>query len=149
MDPLSVTSVVVSLTAKCMQTAKQLNDLRDKYRSAQIIISAICSESTVISVSLSQLQALMLQNPQILSTRLAARPEIQSTFDTVLTGCMVVFTILEEEILKLKRGDDSFQTFGFRAKARYVWNEEMMQNLLGEIRGLQSTMSLLLQLLQM
>jgi hypothetical protein len=121
MDPLSITSVVVSLTAKCMQAAKQLNDLRDKYRSAQIIISAICSESTVISLSLSQLQGLMLQNPQILSTRLAARPEIQSTFDTVLTSCMVVFTVLEEEIL----------------------------NLLGQIRGQQSTMSLLLQLLQM
>jgi hypothetical protein len=71
MDPLSVISVIISLTAKCMQAAKQLNDLRDKYRSAQIIISAICSEKTIIGISLSlNFQGLMLQNPQILSTRL-------------------------------------------------------------------------------
>lgn len=53
MDPLSVISVVVSLTAKCMQAAKQLNDLRDKYRSAQIIIRNLFGESSYRCFSLS------------------------------------------------------------------------------------------------
>jgi hypothetical protein len=108
MDPLSVISVIISLTAKCMQAAKQLNDLRDKYRNAQIIISAICSEKTIIGISLSQLLRSHAPEPANSIYTPTARPEIQSTFDTVLTSCVVVFTVLEEEILKLKRGGDSF-----------------------------------------
>jgi len=149
MDPLSITATVVGLTAKCMQTAKSLNDLRNTYQYGQTTISAICAETTTISTSLSHLQALMLQNQEIVSSRFLGKHEIQGAFDTILTGCMLVYAALDDEVLQMKGAGDGFRRLGFRAKTKYVWNESMMQSLLAQLRGQQSAMTLLLQLLQM
>lgn len=151
MDPLSITGTVLSITARCLMTAKALNDLRDKYKGAQITIAALSSECAVIGASLSRIQSLILQDLNGLSTQLKFRPELEGVFDTALTGCVVVFSVLDDEVRKLTASSaaDGSAGLGFRTKARYVWNEATMKDLLSQIRGQQTALTLLIQALQM
>lgn len=148
MDPLSITASVVGLTATCFQAAKALNGLKSRFQSASLTVAAICTEATIISASLSQIQSSMLGSPDGLSEKLRARPDLEATLDSVLTGCYVVFNVLETEIQKLtESAQPNPSDLGFRAKLRYVWSESTMQDILSQIRGLQTTLVLFLQLL--
>lgn len=148
MDPLSITASVVGLTATCFQAAKALNGLKSRFQSASLTVAAICTEAAIISASLSQIQSSMLGSPDGLSEKLRARPDLEATLDSVLTGCYVVFNVLETEIQKLtESAQPNPSDLGFRAKLRYVWSESTMQDILSQIRGLQTALVLFLQLL--
>jgi hypothetical protein len=109
---------------------------------------AISSEVAVISASLSQIQALILskQDPEML---LRSRPEIAATLDTALTGCMVLFSCLDEEIRNVSRYARGHNAFSWKGKMRVVWKQETFQELLDGIRGQQMAINTLIQLLQM
>ena len=127
---------------QCIQSAKELYDLRERYKDASVLITAIYSESMVIAASLSQVQNL-LQHDALLQ-----KPQLVETFDRALTGCRVVYGCLEEEVRdlveKAQRND-----LKFRDRARYLLKEDTFKELLTQIRGQQSALSLLIQGLQM
>lgn len=127
---------------QCIQSAKELYDLRERYKDASVLITAIYSESMVIAASLSQVQNL-LQHDALLR-----KPQLLETFDRALTGCRVVYGCLEEEVRdlveKAQRND-----LKFRDRAKYLWKEDTFKELLTQIRGQQSALSLLIQGLQM
>jgi len=109
---------------------------------------AICSEASVIGASLSQIQTLLLGKSE--SARyFESRPELANVLDVSLTGCTVVLSCLDEEIRRMS--DTPLQTTGFtlRNKARVVWNHEILRDLLESLRGQQTAINLLIQLLQM
>lgn len=137
MDPLSITAKILSVTTIFLKAARILNDLREKYKHAQITISTLCAESTVISASLSQIQSLILQNPDAITTQL----KLIATFDTALTGCAVVFAVLDDEIQKLvcQRQDTELR---WVQKAKLLWNDSLMKDLLQQLRGQHATISL-------
>ncbi|KAI1200447.1 Dbl homology domain-containing protein [Nemania serpens] len=148
MDPLSITTTVIGLTATCLQTAKALNDIKDKYQNAQLTISAIVTEATIISASLSRIQTLILGHVDDVNEKLK-RPDLETTLDIALTGCFVVFNVLETEVRKLTEVPGAQeQGLGAMAKIRFMWSESTMQDLLRQIRGLQTALILLLQLLE-
>jgi len=148
MDPLSITASVVGLTATCVQTAKALNALKQKFVKAKLTIGAICTEATVISASLSQLQSSMLRDQEGFGNKVNERPELESALDTALTGCLIVFDVLQDEIRKLSlSSDDATDQLRMTSKAKYLWNESTMQDLLRQLRGLEAALTLLLQLL--
>jgi hypothetical protein len=107
-------------------------------------ITAIYSESTVIAASLGHVQSLLLTNPDVLRSNLQSRPELANILDTALTGCLLVFSVLDDEVQKLGAQEGSF-----RRRVQYVWKEETMNDLLGQIRGKQTALTLLTQALQM
>jgi hypothetical protein len=145
MDPLSITTGIAALRGTCLKTAISLEGLRSKYQTASLTIAALCSESTLISAALTQMQTLLLQNGRVQS-----RLDLLQTFDTSLTACMVIFSCLEQEIQKLSPGASPPQAkFSWRTKVRYLWNEDTMKEYLSLIRGQQSSLSFLIQLLQM
>lgn len=148
MDPLSITASVVGLTATCLRAMKAMNDLKGKFQNANLTITAICTETLIISTSLSQIQSSMLGSPDELSSKLSTRPDLKATLDHALIGCYVVFDVLHAEIKKLTAStQSSLLDLSLRAKLRYLWNEKMMQDILQQIRGLQTALTLLLQLL--
>ena len=148
MDPLSITSSVVGLTATCVKTAKKLHDLKDKYQNANLTISAICTESTIISASLSRIQSSILDSPNALSDKLSAQPDLEATLDQALTGCYVVFDVLQDEVEKLtESAQNGSSNLPFTAKVRYLWNENTMRDIREQLRGLQQALVLLLQVL--
>jgi hypothetical protein len=150
MDPLSITASVMSVTAGCMKLAKTISDLREKYKHAQTILSALCAESTVICATLSQIQSLILRRPDVFRTQLRERPELVATFDVAVTGCMAVFAVLDDEVQKLvAHGVEAANDVGWADKAKFLWNESFMKDLLQQIRGLQSALTLLVQAMQL
>lgn len=96
----------------------------------------------VIAASLSQVQNL-LQHDALL-----AKPQLLETFDRALTGCRIVYGCLEEEVrdLVVKAERDDLK---FKDRAKFLWKEDTFKELLTQIRGQQSALSLLIQGLQM
>lgn len=138
------------MTSTCLTTGKALHDLSCKYQDAPRTIVAISSEATVISASLSQIQALILSkdNPEQL---LRTRPEIAATLDTSLTGCLVLFSCLDAELQEVSRHVRSRSGTGLSwvGRAKTVWKQETFQELLDGLRGQQLAINTLIQLLQM
>jgi hypothetical protein len=132
----------MSALPQCIQSAKQLYDLRERYKDASVLITAIYSESMVIAASLSQVQNLLQHDA------LQQKPQLLETFDRALTGCRIVYACLDEEVRdlvdKVERND-----LRFKDRARYLWKEDTFKELLTQIRGQQSALTLLIQGLQM
>ena len=151
MDPLSVTASVAGIAGACLATAKTLNDLRSKYQNAQMTIAAICSETVVIGTTLAKIQSILLNNPQVLTNEIHGTPglEIQATFDIALTGCAVIYSCLDVEVQKLKFSAKGANDPGWAEKAKFVWEEDTMKELLGNLRGQQTSIALLVSILQM
>ncbi|KAF1947094.1 hypothetical protein EJ02DRAFT_334893 [Clathrospora elynae] len=127
---------------QCIQSAKQLYDLRCRYKDASILITAIYSESMVIAASLSQVQNLLQHDG------LQRKPQLLETFDRALTGCRIVYGCLEEEVIDLVVKAET-EDLGFKDRARFLLKEDTFKELLTQIRGQQSALSLLIQGLQM
>jgi hypothetical protein len=111
-------------------------------------VVSICSESTVIIASLSQIQSLLLQK-QDLASLWKSQTELPMVLDVALTGCMVIFSCIDAEIERIvPRGSDPSQ-IRWRPKVRMMWNEQRLNELLNALRGQQTAINLLIQLLQM
>jgi len=109
-------------------------------------IVSICSETTVISASLSKVQSLLLRSPDP-SLLLESRPELIAALDAALTGCMVLFSCLDDELSHITSSPQA-KGISWRGKARMIWNRDKLKELLEGLRGLQISLSLLIQLLQ-
>lgn len=148
MDPLSITASVTALTSSCLKTAKAIGDLREKFKYAQTTISALYAESTVICASLSQIQNLVLCRPEALRSQMRERSDLIATFDIAVTGCMVIYAILDDEIQGVL-SSYSDTDMGWVDKAKFLWKEDFMRDLLQQLRGQQHAIALLIQTLQM
>ncbi|KAF5563847.1 GTPase-activating of the rho rac family (LRG1) [Fusarium napiforme] len=143
MDPLSIATSVVGLTATCLSTCKKLHDLAGEYQDVPAVIAMICSESTIISIGLSELQMKILRRDD-LAQAWASKTEIWTAFETALTGCMVLLSCLETESRSLRS-----QNPGIWSKIKFIWNQDRLKELLGALRGQQSSITLLLNLLEL
>ncbi|KAL4953868.1 Dbl homology domain-containing protein [Aspergillus filifer] len=141
MDPLSISASVAGLTASCVQTAKALHDLKDKFDNTNLTISAICTETTLIFTSMSHIQSRILQDPSSVSAKLQNQSSLESTLDQSLTSCYIVFDVLQTELSKLTES----QLSNYSGSLELGWGT--MKDILGQMRGLQSALTLLIQLL--
>ena len=123
---------------QCIQSAKELYDLKSRYKDASVLISAIYSESMVIAASLSQVQNLLQHDG------LQSKPQLLETLDRALTGCRVVYGCLEEEVRSLVAKTEA-DDLRFKDRAKFLWKEDTFKELLTQIRGQQSALSLLIQ----
>lgn len=107
----------------------------------------LCSESTVISVALSQLQILILQRDD-LSQAWASKTDIFDAFEMSLNGCMVVFSCLEAETRQLQTQMPGSAGKRVWTKIKFMWNQDRLKELLTSLRGQQSSINFLLQVLE-
>ena len=148
MDPLSMSAAVAALTATSIQTAKTLHSIKDKFQGAEFTITSLCTETTIISASLSQVQGLLLGDQDRIAKDLSNRPDLEATLDQALTGCFVALDVLQAEIEKITEAcPTGSKNVTLKAKMRLLWNETTMQDMVTHLRGIQSALSLLLQLL--
>jgi hypothetical protein len=76
--------------------AQQLYELRGHFKDAELTIVSICSETTIISASLSQIQHLSLRRTS-LQHMLESRADLAGALDTALIGYAVLFSGLQKE----------------------------------------------------
>ncbi|KIX95249.1 uncharacterized protein Z520_09166 [Fonsecaea multimorphosa CBS 102226] len=144
MDPLSVAVSVSSLLASGAKVVKAASALRSQYRDAAFMLSAISSECTVINTSLGMLQSLMMSNPESLESRMTYL--VISTFEVALTGCALTMSVVEDELGGLLIEDENGNLKARRIK--YVMEQNHLKEMLQQIRGQQTGISLLLQTYQ-
>jgi hypothetical protein len=144
MDPLTITGAVIGISSHCIQIARAISGLRDKYKNAGMMITAIYTELTIVSASLGHIQSLISTDPATLESSLQSRSELLQTFDQALTGCILIFSVLDDEVQKLYEGADKVV-----GRAAYIWKEDTMRELLQQIRGQQTALTLLVQAFQM
>lgn len=149
MDPLSITAAVLSITATSLKVARGLNYIREKYKHAQLTISAISTEATVVSASLSRVQGLILRDAGGITGQLEEGSDLTNIFDCALTGCSVVLEVIDDEIQKLVEASNGEVELGWAARCRLIWNEDLMKDLLTQLRGQQTALTLLLQGIQL
>ncbi|PMD16650.1 hypothetical protein NA56DRAFT_752922 [Hyaloscypha hepaticicola] len=148
MDPLTITTAVkLKITATCLSAAQSLNELRNKYNDAPMTIVTICSEATLISASLSQIQNLVLRRHDLTNV-LQARPDLAAALDTSLIGCAVLFSCLHEEVQCITKGSMLPDKFTWKGKARAIWNHDRLRELLDGLRGQQTAINTNINLLQ-
>lgn len=111
-------------------------------------ITTICCETTVITASLSHVQAIICQKQDFVQL-LDSRPELAHAIDASLTGCMIIFSCLDEELRKITEDYSRTNLLSKMGKAKTVWNLERLRDLLDAVRGQQIALNLLIQLVQL
>jgi hypothetical protein len=149
MEPLSIAAGVASLVTTCVKTIRSLKAIADTYKSASLTISAITSECSIISTALSQIQYLFLHNLDSLTLRLDSQSQLHAAFETALTGCSVTLAALDGELQKLAEGQRVTGESSRLVRLKYMWNEDIMKELLQHLRGQHGGINLLLTALQM
>ncbi|OIW24754.1 hypothetical protein CONLIGDRAFT_105519 [Coniochaeta ligniaria NRRL 30616] len=147
MDPLTISGTVLGIAVKCVTVARDLSTLRDKYMHASLTISAICSESAVVNAALCKLQSLFSQPQDEGFVQFQSRPELASACDTALTGCTLLYSCLDDEVqsLRIQAQANATVELTWSQKSKVVWKDSTMKELLQQIRGQTSALSLLLQ----
>lgn len=143
-DPLSIAGAIVAISTSTIKTARAIHLLIDKYKHAEQTISAIHSESHAISAFLGQIQDVLLRNPDVLQKTFKSQAALEATFDAALSGCMEVYSILDMEIQKLYNNANSV-----KAKMQALWKEDIMKDLLDQVRCRKAALGFLVQGLQL
>ena len=144
MDPLSITVSVSSLLVVAAQVIQATCELRSRYKDAAFMLAAISTECTVINSSLAMLQTRMLSDLDLLKSRMT--PEIATTFEAALQGCELTMSVIQEEMGGLQKQTALGEVIPRRLK--YVLAQPHLQDVLQQIRGQQTGITLLLQTYQ-
>jgi hypothetical protein len=136
MDPVSITAAAASLVYSVVRNGRALAAIYDKYQDAHRCIFQIQAECTVLAAALSQIEILFTRS----STRAKRCPDnFIEALDISLVGCTLTLSALSKEIEVLQNADTK------KKKAKYVWKEQTINELLQQLRGQTSALNLLLQ----
>ncbi|MCJ1393744.1 hypothetical protein MMC18_006620 [Xylographa bjoerkii] len=141
-----MTVAIASLVMKCASIVKAAQDVRGRYKAATLTISSMATECVTVSTALSHLQNLAINDNGSVDV------DVVNTLETVVIGCTLTISVLDEYILELttdksvlKSADSSSK---WTTKVKVLWNEAEMRELLQQLRGYQSSITLLLTVLQ-
>ena len=150
MDPFSICIAVAPLVISSAKLIMLISAVRDSYNSAPITLTATMTECKIIHITLSKIQGLVYKNENDLSSSLTAQVTLQEAFDDALTGCRMTLAALNLELEKLaepKKPKNELD-IGFKAKARLVWKEDIMKQLLDQTRAQMLSLRCLVQVLE-
>ena len=145
MDPVSITTTIVTLIAFCSEVANTVQNIKAKYRGANAIISGICLESSLIAINLSQMRELLEADQEAFFSAMKA-PGLEEKLDRILIGCLTVFTVLQNTYVQDLQ--QTIPNLGFIAKMRYFLNKNAMQDILLQLHRMQVGLDFLLSILQ-
>jgi hypothetical protein len=149
-EPLSIITGVASLVAVCVKISQSLTTLKGKYYFADLSITSLVVECSNTGLGLSQLQSALQSRPDILDTQGYSRDDVVNNFNMAIWGVAAVFSLLDAELKRLESGSMETSTWmGFRKKSRYLWNEDRLKELAQQIREQRSSISFLLQMVNL
>jgi hypothetical protein len=109
-----------------------------------VTVSTLCSHLKLTAASLSQIQALLLNETDVLLNK----PDLLETFDTTMTSCVVLSTRLETYVQNIRKGTLEGTKATWKMKFKTIWNENEVKELLGQLTTQQDAVNLLVNLLQ-
>jgi hypothetical protein len=151
MDPLSITTGVLSLVGTGIKAIQTFQTVAAKYSLADLTIVSIRTECTSIRLALSQIQGIIAREP---SLRDATTPdesgdEMWEEYRVALDACSITFNILSDRLSNLKMDEvDEYNATTAKSRIKAVMNSEEMGCLVQNIRGQALALALLLQVFQ-
>ena len=146
MDPLSITVSITSLLLGCSKVTKAAHDARSKYKGASLAISSIATECSAVTIALSHLQDVLTSRSSSLDERTLG------CLECIITSCTLTLSVLEEYVVELQivrdHTSDELKSLKAMDKAKVVWNESEMRELLQQLQGHKSSITLLLTIAQ-
>jgi hypothetical protein len=146
MEPISVTAGVSSLLVVAARVIKALHEVHGHYKDAPLLLSSISSECSVVYASLALLQNLYSTNSIAVEGQLSQ--QVLSAFNTALLGCALTLSVLDKEIDACVKAGRTPEDAAAVKKCKVVFERDNLQELLLQIRGQQTALTLLLTTLQ-
>ena len=147
MDPIALATTISALTGVCLKTVGSLNALQTNFTNHEQTIKSMCSECTAISASLTKIQSCVLQDITPLD-----HFQLKGIFDTIITGCRVLFACLEQDLEKLSAEAPairSWKPWSSVSKSNGDWDRKRMSRYLADARMQQGALILLNEFLMM
>lgn len=153
MDPITAIGVVASvlqIASNCGRTLQSLTHLKARYKYAGATLDALASEVDQVKHNLMTLQGIFEDRDHSFQAILKSRPDLQDTVGKTLRGCDEVFRLLSRDLQKISASSaESRQKLDFMRMTSFIKNEKIFDDRLTQIRGHQTALSLLCQMLSM
>lgn len=148
MDPLSITVSVLSLVARSITTIQTCQSYASKYQGLELSLSSLRTECSAISLALSQIQKLIVRN-QRRNVEERFEELVLTEYQSVLSGCQLVFSTLNERLSELGLTNESnLKDITIWSKVKLVWNEPQLASLRGDISSQANAIGILLSVFQ-
>jgi hypothetical protein len=144
MDPISIATAASGLVFSVVQSGRALATIYGKYQDSQKCLFLIQTECTVLAAALSQLQMVF---QRVSKQAMSRYPDnVIEALDLSLVGCTLTMSVLNKEVDSLVENiDDDAAKMTKGKRIKYLWKEETMNDLLQQLRGQSSALSLLLK----
>lgn len=143
MDPLSISAACSSLAFGIVRNGRALAIIYDTFQSAQRSVFLIQTECAVIAAAISQVET--LTSKLRLST---CEPQVLEALDLSLTGIALTLSELDKQIAAITDGvSEGMPKMGKSEKAKFVWRQESLNELLRQLQGQSTALILLLKAL--
>lgn len=128
------------------------NTVLVRYQNAAMTMASIARECSVVSVALVQLRVIFTGADYLLYKSQEGDEDIMRSIDAVTLGCSMTLSLIKQHLADAVKKDgvetlESSNGVSRKEKAKFVWNEEEVKDLLLQLRGYQSSLSLLLNVL--
>ncbi|KUJ13871.1 uncharacterized protein LY89DRAFT_736867 [Mollisia scopiformis] len=148
MDPLSITTGVLTLVTRSIGAVQTCQTYATKYKLADLSIAAVRTECASIKVALLQIQKLISAHNGKASGQQFEQFVLEE-YEAVLSACSLTFALLNERLDGLglngqneRHGSDAI------SKINSVWKETTMESIRQNIRGQAIAITLLLTAFQ-
>ncbi|KAF5005056.1 hypothetical protein FDECE_8472 [Fusarium decemcellulare] len=154
MDPISLTSLVLSLTTFCGKAVAGLNTLKDSWDDSILSLTSLAAECATLGAALSVLEDTLLKPSSLNSSYDAKRPVLdeKGSVTEALTSsiwcCFMTISELNDEIAQIQKHADTPGTLKARGKVAYIINEGRISQLAGLLRGQSGVLNTLQNVLQ-
>jgi hypothetical protein len=155
MDPTYVTSgpgAVLQCLTLCSASLAQLQHLQREYHSSPpATLEALLVEVRQVARSLSGINTLFYDPERDVAAALESNMDLQQLFDGVLRPTRIIFASLEQEMrgLFLPAYDQNAREDDTKARARYLFTDNVLKNYLSMVRTDRSVLTMLSSALQM
>ena len=153
MDPITAIGVVASviqIASNCGRILQSLSHLKSRFKNAGPTLDALSSEVDQIKENLTSLKNILEEKDHSFAEILKSRPDLQETVTKTLRGCEVVFNLLSKDLTKiLSSSAESEKKMDFIRMTKFTKNEKIFKDYLTQIRGHQTALTMLCQILQM
>lgn len=142
MDPLSITASVTALVTLCGQVLMLCSKIPGRVASIRRTLINLSMEVSTYHASLLQIQLLLTDQHDLFAKILEVENEWTKSFDRALSGCTITISIL---INKLEKEFESYTG----SSMSYTLKEQALKDLMGELRGQQQGLQVLISSLNL
>lgn len=156
MDPISIAASISSLIIGSTKVVQLANSLQQQYANTEMLMTSIAAECSTVTVALAQLQS-ALHSRRERSWKTDGKEDVLKSVEAVTIACALTLSLMEKYMVAVleKSQDEGEASVGKtdgrltkKDKMKILWNDEEIGRLVSQLRGYQSSLSLLLNVVQ-